>query len=42
MHHRLKKKDEELEEMKEKMRGIANRKTDLEKRYNREMNSLKG
>ena len=42
MHHQLKKKDEELDEMKDKIKGIANRKIDLEKRYNRDMNSLKG
>ena len=42
MHMRMKKKDEEMQELKEKMKVLASRKTELEKRYNREVANYKG
>lgn len=38
----LKKKDEEIEEVKNKMRIMMNRKTELEKKYNRDITNVKG
>lgn len=41
IHFQLKKRDEEIEDFKEKMKGLANRKLELEKRYTRDINNMR-
>lgn len=41
MHNRMKKKDEEIEELKEKMRALVSKKSELEKRYTRDVSNYK-
>ena len=41
LHFQMKKKDEEIEDFKEKIKGLANRKLELEKRYNRDINNMR-